>query len=67
MADVPGLVRRRHGRGGNRFHGGRALEFREGTTLEETGAFTTPTMPPTLHFEAEMTVDAGAAFDVGGV
>ena len=39
-----------------------AVAFREGTTLEETGAFTTPTMPPTLHFEAEMTVDAGAAF-----
>ena len=39
-----------------------AVEFREGTTLEETGAFTTPAMPPTLHFEAEMTVDAGAAF-----
>ena len=38
------------------------VAFREGTTLEETGAFTTPTMPPTLHFEAEMTVDAGAAF-----
>ena len=39
-----------------------AVEFREGTTLEEVGAFTTPTMPPTLHFEAEMTVDVGAAF-----
>ncbi len=39
-----------------------AVDFREGTTLEEFGAFTTPTMPPTLHFEAEMTVDVGAAF-----
>ena len=38
------------------------VPYREGTTLEETGAFTTPTMPLTLHFEAEMTVDAGAAF-----
>ena len=31
-----------------------AVVFREGTTRE--GAFTTPTMPPTLAFEAEMTV-----------
>ena len=31
------------------------VPFREGTTLEEVGAFTTPTMPPTLAFEAEMT------------
>ena len=42
-----------------------AVPFRLGTTLEETGAFTTPTMPltPIIIFEAEMTVDAGAAFD----
>ena len=59
------------------------VAFREGTTLEEVGAFTTPTMPPTLAFEAEMTVGTttaldgyhagqeslspGNTFDVGGV
>ena len=37
--------------------------FREGATLEELGAFTTPTMPPTLAFEAEMTVATGTSFD----
>ena len=37
--------------------------FREGTTLEELGAFTTPTMPPTLAFEAEMTVGTTPDFD----
>ena len=31
------------------------VPFREGTTLEELGAFTTPTMPPTVAFDAEMT------------
>ena len=40
------------------------LAFREGTTLEEIGAFTTPTLPtPIIIFEAEMTVDAGTSFD----
>ena len=39
------------------------VAFREGTTLEEVGAFTTPTMPPTLAFEAEMTVGTGTSFD----
>ena len=39
------------------------LAFREGTTLEEPGAFTTPTMPPTLAFEAEMTVGTTPDFD----
>ena len=34
--------------------------FREGTTL--LGAFTTPTMPPTLAFEAEMTVGVDGGF-----
>ena len=34
-----------------------AVPFREGATLEVLGAFTTPTMPPTLAFEAEMTVE----------
>ena len=45
------------------------VAFREGTTLEEFGAFTTPTMPTPFTFEAEMTVDAGPAFsgyDVAG-
>ena len=36
-----------------------AVAFREGTTLEEVGAFTTPTMPPTFTFEAAMTVAVG--------
>ena len=58
----PELVRRRLGRGADRFHG-RPWPFREGTTLEELGAFTTPTMPPTLAFEAEMTVATGTSFD----
>ena len=40
-----------------------AVAFREGTTLEEVGAFTTPTMPPTLAFEAEMMVGVSAIFD----
>ena len=40
-----------------------AVAFREGTWLEELGAFTTPTMPPTLAFEAEMTVAVGTNFD----
>ena len=40
------------------------VPFREGTTLEETGAFTTATLPtPIIIFEAEMTVDAGTSFD----
>ena len=39
------------------------VAFRECTTLEELGAFTTPTMPPTLAFEAEMTVGVGTALD----
>ena len=47
---------------------GRPFEFKEGTWLEELGAFTTPTMPPTLAFEADMTVgtgtnEMGTAFD----
>ena len=40
-----------------------AVPFREGTTLEVEGAFTTPTMPRTLAFEAEMTVATGTSFD----
>ena len=40
-----------------------AVAFREGTTLEEIGAFTTPTMPPTLAFEAEMTMGVSDTFD----
>ena len=40
-----------------------AVEFREGTTLEVLGAFTTPTMPRTLAFGAEMTVGTGTNFD----
>ena len=36
-----------------------AVPFREGTTLEELGAFTTPTMPRTINWEPEMTVDDG--------
>ncbi len=44
---------------------GRPFEFKEGTWLEELGAFTTPPVPPTLAFEAEMTVgtDSANSFD----
>ena len=38
-----------------------AVPFREGTTLE--GAFTTPPLPETLAFEAEMTVGVTTSFD----
>ena len=38
-----------------------AVPFREGTTLE--GTFTTPPMPPTLAFDAEMTVGVDINFD----
>ena len=37
--------------------------FREGSRLEEVGAFTTHSMPPTLAFEAEMTVGVTTTFD----
>ena len=39
-----------------------AVAFREGTTLEELGVFTTPTMPTPFTFEAEMTVATNPAF-----
>ena len=35
----------------------------EGAWLEVLGAFTTPAMPPTLAFEAEMTMGASGTFD----
>ena len=41
----------------------RTFEFEEGTWLEEFGAFTTPPLPPTLAFEAEMTVGVTDAQD----
>ena len=37
------------------------VPFREGTTLE--GSFSTPPLPETLAFEAEMTVGTGTSFD----
>ena len=37
--------------------------FKKGTWLEQFGAFTTPTMPPTLAFDAEMTVGVGSSSD----
>ena len=37
------------------------VPFREGTTLE--GSFSTPPLPPTLAFEAEMTVHVGGVLD----
>ena len=40
-----------------------AEDFREGTHLEVEGAFTTHHMPPTLAFEAEMTVGVTTNFD----
>ena len=40
-----------------------AEDFREGTHLEVEGAFTTHHMPPTLAYEAEMTVADETAFD----
>ena len=42
---------------------GEPVHYREGTTLEVEGAFSTPPMPPTLAFEAEMTVGSGSTFD----
>ena len=41
----------------------RVDNFPEGTWLEELGAFTTPPLPPTLAFEAEMTVGVSTALD----
>ena len=40
-----------------------AEDFREGTHLEVEGAFTTHHMPPTLAYEAEMTVHVGSVLD----
>ena len=45
------------------FPSSRPAAFKEGTWLEQFGAFTTPAMPPTLAFEAEMTVRVGINFD----
>ena len=44
---------------------GTPVTYRPGTTLEEIGAFTTPTMPPTLAFEAEMTAGVVGGFTDG--
>ena len=42
---------------------GEPVHYREGTTLEVEGAFSTPPLPETLAFDAEMTVHVGAVLD----